>query len=113
MRRIAPALALLLAGCGPSAPEPQASAKAAAIGCSLQGAPDFRLACTAEKAGGQLLIHHPDGGFRRLTVVPGGFETADGALRAMSDVAGGVVELAIGEDRYRIPLALRREPKGE
>ncbi len=56
----------------------------------------------------QLVVHHPDGGFRRLLVAPDGkaLVPADGADEATSVVAKGVIELTIEQDHYRIPLSL-------
>jgi hypothetical protein len=55
-----------------------------------------------------LVIHHPDGGFRRLALSGDGkaLVAADGADPAISAVKGDSIEVAVGQDRYRIPLKL-------
>lgn len=57
----------------------------------------------------QLVVHHPDGGFRRLVVGTDGegFMSADGADAATSTSAQGAIEVTIGQDRYRIPSSLQ------
>jgi hypothetical protein len=108
MRNAAPALALLLAGCGSAGSAPQALVRDASIACALDGAKQWREDCTAEQVHGGLVIHHPDGGFRRLVLTPGGYEAADGAQAVQASISGGMVEITLGADRYRIA-----ERKGE
>lgn len=96
-------LALLLAGCGSAASAPDASAHDASIACALNGAGEWRQVCTIELANDEIVIHHPDGGFRRLAITASGFEAADGAETLKAKATGDMVEIAIGADRYRIP----------
>ncbi|WP_155644884.1 hypothetical protein [Erythrobacter donghaensis] len=107
--RISSTLAALavLAGCGGAqSPEPAGETIACAIG---KGA-DFAEVCTMERIAGsaQIIVHHPDGGFRRLTYDPatGTLATLDGADPVVLEEGQGVLQFAIGADRYRIP----REP---
>jgi hypothetical protein len=62
----------------------------------------------------QFVVHHPDGGFRRFVLAPDGkgIVPADGADAATSKVAEGTVDVAVGQDRYRIPQSLL-EPTDE
>ncbi len=54
-----------------------------------------------------LIVRHPDGGFRRfeLGVAGRGIITADGVEQATVDQGDGIVELSVGADRYRLPVA--------
>lgn len=101
------ALALMLiAGCGAESPPPQGETIACAIG---EGA-DFTEVCTLERVAGsqQVIIHHPDGGFRRLMIDPanGALAPLDGSDPLVLEQGEGVSQFAIGTDRYRLP----REP---
>lgn len=104
------ALLILLGACSqeaPGDPLPQA----ATIECALAGSGEFTPDCTLERdARGELkmvIVRHPDGGFRRLEVgVEGrGIVAADGADIAVVTQGDGVAEVAIGQDRYRLPIA--------
>ena len=90
---------LLLAGCAQSPAEP----KAETIACAIDGAADFADVCTVERKGTQVVVHHPDGGFRQLEITSNGAITAlDGADAAQSiAIANGLVEAQIEGDRYR------------
>lgn len=54
----------------------------------------------------ELVVHRPDGGFRRFELGAAGsvaaLDGADGVT--VSPLAGGMTELAIGGDRYRVKL---------
>ncbi len=70
--------------------------------------------CTVEQLKGPegllLTIRHPDGGFRRLRVTTDGrgVVAADGAEVAKVAVIGpGDIEVAVGEDRYRLPATVK------
>lgn len=54
-----------------------------------------------------LIVRHPDGGFRRfeLGVPERGITTADGMEPAEVTPGDGMVELRVGADRYRLPVA--------
>ena len=50
------------------------------------------------------MLHHPDGSFRRLVVLPsGGLIAADGADQAVVSEEQGMFAVTLGQDRYRIP----------
>ncbi len=106
--RTSSALAALavLAACSGESPAPAGENVECAIG---EGA-DFAADCTLERvAGGQeIVIHHPDGGFRRLRfdAATGTLAPLDGAEPLVIEEGQGVLQFAIGPDRYRIP----REP---
>jgi hypothetical protein len=89
-----------------SAPPPPGDSIACAIGAGAE----FAEVCKLERVAGtqRIIIHHPDGGFRRLTFDPatGTLAAADGAEPLVLEQGQGVIQFAIGSDRYRIS----REP---
>lgn len=98
---------VLLAACGaPESPPPSGTDIECAIGTGAAFAP----VCKLERIAGtqQIIIHHPDGGFRRVTFDPatGALSPLDGADPLVLEKGEGVIQFAIGSDRYRIP----REP---
>lgn len=116
---LAPAL-LLAAGCD-SAPdngtlaeaEARGSREAAANGrieCALEGAALFDRTCTLEEMTGAdgttLIVGKPTVGYRRLQITTDGrgVVAADGSQPATVAIVGdGMIEVAIGADRYRLP----------
>jgi hypothetical protein len=103
-------LLLGLAGC--SAGGPSAKAAGDVIDCALRGAAGFAHDCRVERReqdGARLLIvHHPDGGFRRFEVVDGGtsLSAADGAEALAIAANGEHLDVSIDGDRYRFPGTL-------
>ena len=111
---------LLLAACG-GAPdngdlaeaEARGSREAAANGrieCALEGAKLFDRTCTVEEMSGVegtvLVVGRPNVGYRRLQITTDGrgVVSADGAEPAkVTNVGDGMIEVAIGNDRYRLP----------
>ncbi|MBJ7439886.1 MAG: hypothetical protein JHD35_12775 [Sphingopyxis sp.] len=111
---------MLLAACG-GAPdngdlaeaEARGSREAAANGrieCALEGAKLFDRTCTVEEMSGQdgsvLVVGRPNVGYRRLQITTDGrgVVSADGAEPAKVTIVGdGMIEVAIGNDRYRLP----------
>jgi len=111
---------LLLAACG-GAPdngdlaeaEARGSREAAAEGrieCALEGAKLFDRTCTVEEISGAdgtvLVVGRANVGYRRLQIATDGrgVVSADGAEPAKVTIVGdGVIEVAIGSDRYRLP----------
>jgi hypothetical protein len=108
--RISSALgvAALLAGCGAESPPPAGEA----IECAIGAGAGFAAGCTLERvAGGRtIILHHPDGGFRRVTFDPatGTLAPLDGAEPVVREEGQGVLQFRIGADRYRIPRELRK-----
>lgn len=81
-----------------------------AVACAVAGAPDFAEDCLVERehenGADVLVLHHPDGSFRRLAVLPsGGLIAADGADQAVVIEEQGMFAVTMGQDRYRIPQA--------
>ena len=112
-------LALALAACdrsstGRSGGGDNDGERGASIPCALGGAKVFKEDCTVERSsspdGVVLVLHHPDGGFRRLQVATDGrgVVTADGSDAAVVQGAGaGAIEVRVGEDRYRLPATVK------
>jgi len=104
--------ALSISGCSaeeqPGAPEPEKPREH--VFCALDGAEQFTSDCTLERSrageGEVLVVHHPDGGFRRFTLGrdPAGLVTADGADQARPAPNGALLDVRVGRDRYRFPL---------
>ena len=123
MRRLPLIAFLILAACGKQGGAPNATADAphgATIPCALGGSSSFRDDCTVERitapGGLTLVLHHADGGFRRLLVTTDGrgVVTADGAQEAaVSVVDPATIEVAVGEDRYRLPATIKGQPLPE
>ncbi len=93
------------------------AAGAASVPCALHGTGVFEANCAVERivsgAALVLVVHHPDGGFRRLLVTTDGrgVVTADGAEAAqVSVVDPGTIEVAVGDDRYRLPATVQGQP---
>lgn len=98
------ALALLLAACGAESPPPPGDT----VDCAIGAGADLSAVCTLEKVAGtpDIVIHHPDGGFRRFTRDPaaGGLVPLDGAEPLVPQTGeNGALQFAVGEDRYSIP----------
>lgn len=113
---------LLLAGCGDPASETQApdagpdrappQAGDDRVECALGGegfARDCTLERTRSEEGTILTIRQPDGGFRRLQIVPDGrgVVAADGAEPAeVTTLGDDRIEVTIGGERYRLPATV-------
>lgn len=115
-RRLLPLILLIVPACHkqPADPVVVAAEQAPAISCALAGATNFTKDCTVERLvsgdGLTLVLHHPDGGFRRLQVATDGrgVVTADGADPAVvAVVAPGTIEVTVGPDRYRLPATVK------
>ena len=114
------AAVILLAACG-GAPDNGDLAEAEARGsreaaengrieCALEGAKLFDRTCTVEEMSGAdgtvLVVGRPNVGYRRLQITTDGrgVVSADGAEPAKVSIVGdGMIEVSIGNDRYRLP----------
>jgi hypothetical protein len=74
------------------------------IRCALKGAKAFSATCTfdVDDKGDEtiIVVHHPDGGFRRLRLLQNDAEAVDGADRAVVWRGNGLLEIMVGSDRY-------------
>ena len=100
---------LTLAACGKGGEDKVASASPDdRIDCAVSGTGDFTHVCAMEHSddGKTLTIRHTDGGFRRFTPNEDGtWSAADGADAAtVTRLANQQIEIAVGGDRYRLPL---------
>lgn len=125
MRISSLAALILLAACGKTETNKQVLAQAeanqsasatddGALNCAVAGAKEFARTCILDREktprGLLLTARHPDGGFRRLLVTKDGrgVIAADGAEPAqVTIVDGGEIEVAVGEDHYRVPATVR------
>jgi len=112
LRISSPLFALaLVSGCGAAeSPPPPGDEVECAIGAGAALSP----VCTLEKVADGIVLHHPDGGFRRLSRDPatGALAPRDGADALVPEQGGdGAEAFAIGADRYRIPHTLLDPPK--
>jgi len=124
--RISSALLITaLAGCGESKTDTKVLAQVEAnqaseaaddgrVQCAPAGAEAFARVCAIERAesdrGMVLTVRHPDGGFRRLLVTTDGrgVIAADGAEPAEVTLVGqDEIEVAIGDDHYRLPATMK------
>ena len=98
---------LYAAACSEASDAPPGSA----VECALAGSASFAADCTMERQQRDglnlLVIRHPDGGLRRfeLGVADEGIVTADGAEEAQIERQNGLIEVRVGADRYRLPVA--------
>jgi len=105
---------LLLTACsgGDSDGAEPAADDSSMISCAIGSATEFTRNCTIERAVENgvltLVVHHEDGGFRRLTVMDdgSGVTAADGADQATITVFDGEIEVAVGGDRYLLPATI-------
>jgi hypothetical protein len=90
------------------------------IECALAGSTKFDRVCTTDRISGPdgqtLVIRHPDGGFRRFTILTDGrgLSPADGFDETkISILADGMIELKSGDDLYRLPAQIKSKAKPE
>ncbi len=103
---------LMLGACsggGGGLEQEQADDGAQRIDCALGQGDAFAADCLVEReeneGGTQLVVRHPDGGFRRFDQFTDGrgVAAADGADTAVLNLDGGLLEVSVGDDRYRFP----------
>jgi len=116
---LVPLLLLALAGCHKRAHDTiaEAAEHGAVVPCALAGAKTFKPECAVERTtegdGLMLIMHHPDGGFRRLLVTTDGrgVVTADGSDQAtIAVIDPGTIEVTVGDDRYHLPATVKGQP---
>jgi hypothetical protein len=116
-RLILLAATAVLAGCSGSASSDRESLTGgddSRIACALGDETEFTEQCDAERVQNgdrrELVLRHPDGGFRRFDIVTDGrgLVAADGSEEALvTPLTDGRIELSVGGDRYRIPATVR------
>jgi hypothetical protein len=107
--RIFSALGLLIAvaACEDSAISPPPPGDT--VDCAIGAGAELSPVCTLEQVAGtnEIVIHHPDGGFKRLIrdTATGDLAPLDGADPLVIEQGSGV-QFAVGADRYSIPPEL-------
>lgn len=88
----------------------RAAAEDGRIECALEGSKLFDRTCTVEEMSGEggtiVVVGRSNVGYRRLQITTDGrgVVSADGAEPAKVSIVGeNVIEVAIGNDRYRLP----------
>lgn len=110
MRRPALLLAFAAAACSPEQ-GPGAAVAGEPVACALGPAGGWNASCRLERTEVDdrdlLIVHHPDGAFHRFVVIEGGrgVAAADGAAQVSQHRQGRLLEVSLGADRYRLPLA--------
>ena len=115
MRRLACLMILpaLLAACSDDVSEAEA-ARAVEVGeqmldCAIGPGSEYSQSCTLQtfqrEEGTVYRVNHPGGGFRLFNTAEdgSGLVPHDGAEGAVNKLDGDVLEVAVGEDRYRFP----------
>lgn len=77
--------------------------------CAIGSGAGWRRDCSVGQQGDILTFRHADGGFRRFHMLRDGrgLMAADGAEPAAVSIIGkGLVEISVGDDRYRIPATI-------
>lgn len=105
----------LLAGCsagddaGPQPPPPGQE-----VDCALGAGAALSPVCSLELAGTDVILHHPDGGFRRFARdgATGALVPRDGAEVLVPEQSDqDTLAFAVGADRYRIARRLLSPPQ--
>ncbi len=112
---------VLLGACGGSHDRNiVAGADASLVACMVEGGKAFEPTCEIQREiseqGLILTISSPGGGFRRLLVTKDGrgVIAADGAEPALvTPLNDGMVEVAVGSDRYRLPATVKASGKSQ
>lgn len=94
---------LFLAACG--SPPQGSETEGERIACALDGSAEFTPLCSVERVDEGIVIHHPDGSFRRFELLAESVEALDGAdVVRVVRLADGHLEVAVAHDRYRLKL---------
>jgi len=114
------ALALTLAACSSDQPPPEQAEGDEHIACAVAGAAEPKPVCGVERVEEQerlvLVVHHPDGSFRRFVVMTdgSGLAVADGAQVAVTRLDGDRIDVSVGADRYLFPATRKPDaPKSK
>ncbi|HKR91722.1 hypothetical protein [Novosphingobium sp.] len=106
-------LLLLLVGCSSHDEAPSVAAGDEHIACAVGGSVKLAEVCSVERSekDGQLtlVVHHPDGAFRRFSVMTDGtgLAVADGAEPARTTLADGKLDVSVAADRYLFPVTAK------
>ncbi|MBC2666270.1 hypothetical protein H7F51_12145 [Novosphingobium flavum] len=104
---------LALAACSRGGGAPEVADGGEHVACAIGDGAQFAEACAVERTvqdgKAVLVVRHPDGGFRRFIVEPDGLALADGAGVAKVAAVGGLLDVSVEHDRYRIPFAVKSD----
>ncbi|MFV0645951.1 MAG: hypothetical protein ACK5NN_15895 [Sphingomonadaceae bacterium] len=110
---------LILAGCsGENTPAAQTDDSAVRIDCAIGPGAVFAPDCVVDRVekDGQtiLVVRNGDGGFRRFIQLDDGrgVGAADGADAVARSYENGILEVTVGEDRYRFPASVNTQETG-
>ncbi|WP_066716629.1 hypothetical protein [Sphingomonas pituitosa] len=92
-----------VAGCGADPASQPAAQAGETVSCGPVGETLLPVCTVEREAGGLLILHHPDGGFRRLQLQGNLISAADGAEVATVARRAAAIEVTIGGMRYRLP----------
>ncbi|MEJ2458954.1 MAG: hypothetical protein P8Y58_12770 [Novosphingobium sp.] len=112
-KHVGAALPLLLAACSSSREPPPVAAGDEHIACAVGGSAKLADVCAVERSEKDgrltLIVHHPDGAFRRFDVKTdgSGLAVTDGADRAQTKLVDGKLDVAVGPDRYVFPVTTK------
>ncbi|WP_049762439.1 hypothetical protein [Erythrobacter litoralis] len=85
------------------------------LACAIGAGTEFTESCTLQKVGqdGETIyrVNHPGGGFRLFDIAAdgSGLVPHDGAEGAVNTLDGDILQVAVGEDRYRFPAQANAE----
>ncbi|SFG04184.1 hypothetical protein SAMN05518801_10667 [Novosphingobium sp. CF614] len=108
-------LPFALAACSSQSEPPPVAAGDEHIACAVAGSAQLAPVCSVERSERQgkltLVVHHPDGAFRRFDVMTDGtgLAVADGAEEGMTRLVGGKLEITVGADRYVFPVTAKKD----
>lgn len=106
---------LLLAACSRSDEPAPVAVALEHIDCAVGGEPELKPACSVERVEKDgaltLVVHHPDGGYRRFAVAKGGagVTTKDSATPPKVRLAGDRLDVTVGTDRYLFPATVKHD----
>lgn len=85
------------------------------IDCAVGGVPELKPACSVERIEEDgrltLIVHHPDGSYRRFGVKKDGtgVTTLDSATLPRVRLAAGRLDVLVGTDRYLFPATVKHD----
>ncbi|MCT2399353.1 hypothetical protein [Novosphingobium mangrovi (ex Huang et al. 2023)] len=106
-------MVLFLAACSSSSEPPPVAAGDEHIACAVGGSAELAEVCSVERSEKDgkltLVVHHPDGAFRRFDVKTDGtgLVVSDGAEEARMTLVDGKLDVTVGPDRYVFPVTTK------
>ncbi|MCJ2178011.1 hypothetical protein [Novosphingobium album (ex Hu et al. 2023)] len=114
-RHLGATFTLLVAACSSGGEAPPVAAGDERIDCALGGAEKLGRVCSVERSEKDgkltLIVHHPDGAFRRFDVMTDGtgLSVTDGAEQAQTKLVDGKLDVTVGADRYLFPVTMKAD----